>query len=392
MRRSFVLAALLCGALHAETVLVLPFFNQSSTQSLDWIGESIAESLNDTLAYQGLLVLNRDDRLEAYRRLSLRPGAELTHASVLKIGQALDASSVIYGYYEKTPASATTAANSSLRVKVRIVDLKRLRPVAEFTEIRSLEDLAALEAHLGWQTLKRLTPKDTPDEQTFMRARPPVRLDAVESYVRGLLAQTPEQRQRFFMQSARLDEHYSPPRYQLGMAFWTSKDYPNAGTWLTKVDSANPHYLEAQFFLGLCLYYGGDFAGAEHAFQLVAASVPLNEVFNNLGAAQGRRNNTEGATASFQKALDGDSADPDYHFNLGYTLWKAGKFPEAVTSFRAVLERNPGDTEATSLLGRALKRDGPRPGDPKSEARERLKTNYEEDAYRQLQAELKPKQ
>ena len=391
MRRSFALAALVCGALHAETVLVLPFFNQSSTQNLDWIGESIAESLNDTLAYQGLLVLNREDRLEAYRRLALRPGAELTHASVLKIGQALDASSVIYGYYEKTPASTAAAANSSLRVTVRIVDLKRLRPLAEFTEIRSLEDLAALEAHLGWQALQRLTPKDAPGEQAFMQARPPVRLDAVESYVRGLLAQTPEQRQRFFMQSARLDEHYSPPRYQLGMAFWANKDYPNAGTWLAKVDRANPHYLEAQFFLGLCSYYGGDFAGAEHSFQLVAASVPLNEVFNDLGAAQDRRNNTEGAAASFQKALEGDSADPDYHFNLGYTLWKAGKFPEAVASFRAVLERNPGDTEATSFLGRALKKDGPRPGDPKSEARERLKTNYEEDAYRQLQAELKPK-
>jgi len=391
MRRSFALAALVCGALHAETVLVLPFFNQSSSQNLDWIGESIAESLNDTLAYQGLLVLNRDDRLEAYRRLSLRPGAELTHASVLKIGQALDASTVIYGYYQRTPANASAAANSSLRVSVRIVDLKRLRPVAEFTEIRSLEDLGALEAHLGWQTLQRLSPKDAPAEQVFMQARPPVRLDAVESYVRGLLAQTPDQRQRFFMQSARLDEHYSPPRYQLGMAFWSSKDYPNAGTWLAKVDSSNPHYLEAQFFLGLCLYHGGDFAGAGRSFQLVAASVPLNEVFNNLGAAQNRNNNPGGAIANFQKALDGDSADPDYHFNLGYALWKAGKFPEAVASLRAVLERSPGDTEATSLLGRALKKDGPRPGDPKTEARERLKTNYEEDAYRQLQAELKPK-
>ena len=39
-------------------------------------------------------------------------------------------------------------------------------------------------------------------------------------------------------------------------------------------------------------------------------------------------------------------------------------------------------------LGRALKRDGLRPGDAKSEGRERLKTNYDEAAYRQLQAEL----
>jgi tetratricopeptide (TPR) repeat protein len=390
MRRYLAAMALICGALHAETVLVLPFFNHSKA-NLDWIGESISESLQDSLASEGLLVLDREDRLEAYRRRSLRPGVELTHASIIKVGQALDASSVIYGSYELVPPAAGETGSGSLRVTARILDLKRLRQFPEFTELRGLDDLAALEAHLGWRALQYLTPKSVPDEQEFMRERPPVRLDAVESYIRGLLAQTPEQRQRFFTQAARLDEHYSAPCYQLGMTYWANKDYHVAATWLARVDHSNPHYLEAQYFLGLCWYYGGDFAGAEHALQLVAAAVPLNEVFNNLGAAQNRRNNSEGAIANFQKALEGDSSDPDYHFNLGYAYWKAGRFADAVASLRLAVERNPGDTEATSLLGRALKRDGPRPGDPRSEARERLKTNYDEAAYRQLQAELQAK-
>jgi tetratricopeptide (TPR) repeat protein len=390
MRRYLAAMALVCGALHAETVLALPFFNHSKS-NLDWIGESISESLHDSLASEGLLVLDREDRLEAYRRRSLRPGVELTHASIIKVGQALDASSVIYGSYELVPPAAGETGSGSLRVTARILDLKRLRQFPEFTEVRALDDLAALEAHLGWRALQYLTPKSVPDEQEFMRERPPVRLDAVESYIRGLLAQTPEQRQRFFTQAARLDEHYSAPSYQLGMTYWANKDYHVAATWLARVDHSNPHYLEAQYFLGLCWYYGGDFAGAEHAFQLVAAAVPLNEVFNNLGAAQNRRNNPEGAIANFQKALEGDSSDPNYHFNLGYAYWKAGRFADAVTSLRLTVERNPGDTEATSLLGRALKRDGARPGDPRSEARERLKTNYDEAAYRQLQAELQGK-
>jgi len=38
---------------------------------------------------------------------------------------------------------------------------------------------------------------------------------------------------------------------------------------------------------------------------------------------------------------------------------------------------------------RSLQREGPRPGDPKMEARHRLKTDYEETAFRQLQAALK---
>ena len=391
MRRYLAALALLCGVLHADTVLVLPFFNHSKA-SLDWIGESIAESLHDSLASEGLLVLDREDRMEGYRRQSLRAGAELTHASVIKIGQSLDASSVIYGYYELIPPAGSETGSGSLRVTARILDLKRLRQFPEFTELRALDDLAPLEAHLSWRALQYLTPKSVPDEQEFMRERPAVRLDAVESYIRGLLAQTPEQRQRFFAQAARLDEHYSPPAYQLGRTYWANKDYQAAATWLARVDHSSPHYLEAQFFLGLCWYHNGDFAGAEHAFQLVAAAVPLNEVFNNLGAAQDRRNNADAAIASFQKAVEGDSSDPDYHFNLGYTYWKAGRYGDAVTSLRLALERNPSDAEATSLLGRALKRDGPRPGDPKSEARERLKTNYDEAAYRQLQAELQSRQ
>lgn len=116
--------------------------------------------------------------------------------------------------------------------------------------------------------------------------------------------------------------------------------------------------------------------------------MPLNEVFNNLGAAQSRLNQPSQAIASFQKASDGDSSDADYHFNIGYIQWREGHFDEAAASLRAALAHKPNDEEATTLLNRALQREGPRPGDPKLEARERLKTNYDEAAYRQLQAAL----
>ena len=389
MYRIWILLLVLCGSLPAATTLVLPFFNHSNSANLDWIGESIAESVRDSLASEGLLVLDRDDRLEGYRRLSLRPGAELTHASVIKIGEGLDAANVIYGFYELLPApDGNPQTKGALRITARIIDLKHTRQAAPLIELGALEDLARLEAHLGWQALESLKGKAAPSEQDFLKARPPVRIDAVENYVRGLLATSPEQQHHFFTQAARLDEHYSQPCFRLGKAYWEKDDYKSAAGWLERVARTDPHYLEAQFFLGLSKYYNGDFAGAEQAFELVAAEVPLNEVLNDLGAAEARRNNTAGAIANFKKALEGDNSDPDYHFNLGYTLWRAGQYEAAVESFREVVARDQGDAEATTLLGRSLKLDGPRPGDPKTEARERLKTNYDEAAYRQLQAEL----
>jgi tetratricopeptide (TPR) repeat protein len=388
--RLFLVWVLLCVAAHAETVLVLPFFNHSKTANLDWLGESIAESVHDALVSEGLLALDREDRLEAYRRLNMRPGAELTHASIIKIGQSLDATKVVYGEFELlAPESGKEQTKGTLRINARIVDLKDMRQGPPFGELGALEDLASIEARVDWQALAQLIPKSVPPEQEYVKRQPPVRLDAVESYIRGLLATMPEQRYKLFTQSARLDEHYSQPCFQLGKIAWEQKDYKNAATWLARVAKTDSHYLEAQFFLGLSQYQQGMYPAAERDFQTVAASVPLNEVFNNLGAAQSRRGDTAGAIASFRKALEGDSGDPDYHFNLAYELWRAGEFDQAVESFRAALARNGADNEATSMLGLALKRQGPRANDPKSEGRERLKRNYDEAAYRQLQAELK---
>ena len=384
----FLPLVLVCASLRAETVLALPFFNHSDSANLDWIGESIAETIGDSLTSEGVLVLDRATRLEAYRRLALRPSAEITHASIIKIGESLDAGVVVYGFYELLPATGNTPSKGSLRVTARLLDLKHTRQGPPFGESGALEDLAALEVRMGWQVLAFLHPKTAPSEEEFLKARPPVRIDAVENYVRGLLAVSAEQRNRFFTQAARLDEHYSQPCFQLGKSYWEKKDYKTAASWLERAARSDPHYLEAQFFLGLCRFYSGDFNGAEKAFQTVAGSVPLNEVFNNLGAAQSRLNKTADALASFQKALDGDPADPDYRFNMGYVAWHAGHFDEAAASMRASLDRSPNDPEATMLLGHAIAREGPRAGDTRLEGRERLKTNYDEAAYRQLQAEL----
>jgi tetratricopeptide (TPR) repeat protein len=388
MLRLVCLSALFGSSLLADAVVVLPFFNQTTQPNLDWIGESISESVRDALASEGVLVLDRAERLEAYRRLSLRPGAELTHASILKIGESLDAQQVVYGSFELLPPEAGKNSKGVLRITARMLDLKRTRQSPSFGQTGAIEDLAGIESRLGWQALKLLERKDIPSEQEFLRARPSVRLDAVESYIRGLLATAPEQRHRLFTQAARLDENYSQPCFQLGKVYWEKKEYMLAARWFERVARSDPHYHEAQFFLGLCRYNTGDFAGSEQSFELVAAAVPLNEVFNDLGAAQDRRGKTAAAIATYQKAIEGDDRDPDYHFNLGYALWRSGKFAEAVASFREALARNPIDTEATTLLGRALKNEGPRPGDPRADARQRLKTNYDETAFRQLQAAL----
>jgi tetratricopeptide (TPR) repeat protein len=374
----------------ADTYLVLPFFNISKSPNLNWIGESVAETLGEALSSEGSVVLNRDDRVEAYRRLGIRPYSLLTKGSVVKIGQELDAEHVIFGQFDlKAVPDSAAKSRGSLVITAYILDLQRIKQGPEFREIGALEDLAAIEGHLAWQTLRFLKPNIAMAESQFRERHPAVRLDAIENYVRGLMTGNEDEQHRFFTQAARLDTRYSQPCFQLGRLLWKKKEYKTAAEWFHKVSSTDARYHEANFFLGLCRYYTGDFAGAREAFQIVAPVVPLNEVYNNLGAAESRANVPD-ALENFRRALEGDPNDTAYLFNVGYALWKNGNFADATRSFHAVLERDPKDEQASLLLDRCAKESGPRPGDTRTEGLERVKTNYEESAYWQLKAVLQP--
>jgi tetratricopeptide (TPR) repeat protein len=379
----------------AVTYLVLPFFNVSNDSNLDWMGESLAESVREGLSSEGLMALDRDDRMQAYSRLSLRPYSLLTKASVVKIGEELDAEQVIFGQFDVKPspdASTKTAANNgaTLAITARVLDLKRMKQGPEFREVGALENLAALQEHLAWQTLRFLKPTGAPSEAEFRERHPAVRVDAVENYTRGLLAANADDKHRFFTQAAHLDSHYSLPDFQLGRLLWSKKEYKSAADWFQKVAPGDAHYHEANFFLGLCRYNSGDYAGAAAAFQAVARVVPLSEVYNNLAASESRANRLPSSVDDFRKALEGDRSDPVYQFNLGYALWRAGSFTAAAERFRAALDHDPADAQAALLLARCEKQSGPRPGDSQTEGLERLKTNYEESAYWQLKAVLQP--
>jgi tetratricopeptide (TPR) repeat protein len=389
----FALLAIAPSAWCADTVAVLPLFNINIAiaPDLDWVGESAAETIHGALSSYGVIALSREDRVEVYRRLGVKPEVLLTRATVMKIGQTLDAGQIVFGDYTVDPATGATAGTkSNVRMVVHVIDLRKLRESQSFEQYGTLENLSQMEMALAWQVLCQVDPNTSVSLEAFLRDRPAVRVDAMESYVRGLMtpASNAEQRTRLFTQAARLDDRFSQPNYELGHMLFARKDYRGAAAWLIKVTRADSRYMEASFQLGICRYYEGDYDAAIRLFRMVGEEVPLNEVFNNLAAALSRRNDAS-AAAGFMKALEGDESDPDYWFNYGYALWKLGQYSKAADQFRAAIQRSPEDQEAISFLGRALHNDQYRPGDPKTDGRERIKTLFEDSAYRQLQAELR---
>lgn len=386
-----VLLICACIPARADNFLVLPFVNVSGDSSIEWVGESVAEMIRESLATEGAIALDRDARQEAYRRLSIRPYTPLTKATVLRIGEFLDADQVVHGRFEfMRPPAGQPKTKGSIRIVGQVLNIKKASQSPEYTELGSLEDLARLQTHLAWQTVRTVNPGTAPSEEAFRNRRPVIRVEAIESHTRALLTSNDEQKLKLLTQAVRIDPRYSQAHFALGRLYFDRHNWRQATDTLTHVGQEDVNYREANFLLGLCRYNVGEFAAAEDSFRMVASAVPLNEVWNNLGAAQVRLEKAE-ALENFRKALEGDPGDPDYHFNVGLALFRAGDLDGAAQSFRAVLDRDPGDSEATTMLGRSLKKPQQRGTTVGPDPPARIKETFEESAWLQLKAVLEPK-
>jgi tetratricopeptide (TPR) repeat protein len=215
------------------------------------------------------------------------------------------------------------------------------------------------------------------------------RLDAEESYIRGLLSSSKEQQQKWFLQAANLDAHFIGPAYELGKLYAQRKEYRLAVKWLLRVPLDDIRYPDARFQMGLSAYAAADYNAAGNYFRDVAKIMPLNEVYNDLGASEDQLNQPA-ALDDYRRALAGDPNDPVYQFNLGAALLRSNSFDEAAKQLENANSHLPDDAEISRLLEQANAR-VPFPPNTKPLAPARLKPNLDTTAFRQFKAVLQPK-
>ena len=382
--------SLTAPAAFSATVLVLEFHNSSQYSDLDWVGESISEKLKDEFSGQNQIVFGRESRAEALNRLSLRTGADFTKATLIRLGQSLDADYVCYGSFDaKPPTGNTELKNSSLQVSAHIIDLRRLHTGPDQAEGGKLADLARIEEHLAWQMLRYLNPSQTLPLDQFLTPAKLTRVDAEESYIRGLLSSNKDQQKKWFVQALALDPNFVNPAYELGRLSLDRKDFRASISWFQRIHPQDTRYPEARFKMGLAAYGAADYADAANYFREISKLYPLNEVFNNLGVSEGQMNQPSAAD-DFRRAIEGDPNDPAYLFNLANNALKNNNFAEAEKRFQQVLQHEPDDGEARNLLGRAQRHEFA-PANGKPPAPDRLKTSFDPTAFRQLKAMVAPK-
>ena|GEM_PF-263539 len=359
----------------AASLVVLPLIPEANSTKYLWIGESNAETIGEILSANGVFVLDREKRLNAYRTLAIRDDAPRTIATNLKVAAELDADFAVFGSVEVLEGEGV--ADSRIALSVTMMDVRRFRKEGEIRLEGYLPDLAKLETQAAYLLLRELQPSKVTTEEEFLKRFPPVRLDARENYIRGLMANGEEAKHRYFTQAARLEESYAAPAFQLALIHWQKRDHRQASAWLDKVGENFPRYREAQFMLGVCEAYLGRYAQAETRFRNLYDYAQLPEVANNLAVTL-MRQQKQGALQLLTFAVDRDPEDPDYLFNLGHTLWFQERYEDAAERFREVLDLASDDTEATTMLGRALQGEASRPARAAVSNLNRIKEDFED--------------
>ena len=182
-----------------------------------------------------------------------------------------------------------------------------------------------------------------------------------ESFIKGLLAETPATAVNFLNVALRLAPGYDRARLALWDIYAAQDEHDKALAAVTAVPAASGVARRARFLTGLSQLELKQLDAAFTTFTALAAERSTAAVLNNLGVIQMRRAATPQTGLPvyyFNKAADADPEEPDYAFNLGYAYWEARDPQAAIYWLREAVRRTPADGEAHFVLGAALSATG----------------------------------
>ena len=370
----------------------MPFENRSAAPGLEWISEAFPEVLSQRMSSPQVYVISREDRIYAFDHAGIPGAAHPSRATTYSVAEQMDADYVVFGDYDFNGSTFTSHA--------QLLDMKKLKLLPQVQSNGPLTSLIDVQTELAWKVLQQMPSPLAATREQFVKSSAPIRLDAFENYVRGILATSRQQKTRDYREAIRLNPNYTLAMLQLGKVYYDGHEYESASLWLARIPKDDAVAGQANFLLGMAEFYRGNYEKADNAFSFLLARLPLTEVDNNLGVVEGRRGRRAAAIEHFTRAVTADPSDPDYRFNLAVALYKNGDNAGAAQQLREELQRRPNDAEAKGLLEN-INRGVYAPTAPASAAQllgippsgvripqERIKRNYDEASYRQLEVEI----
>jgi tetratricopeptide (TPR) repeat protein len=365
---SAILVALtFCAAAPAattDTIVIMPFENESGRAEYNWVGESFAAALADLLDKPGLVGIRPDERNVAYKQEGLPPTAILTRATMIKIAERAGANLVVLGTYR----IAGEGRDSTITITARVIDIREGRLVGkEYNRGGPLVDLQRMQGDLAYEILYQRNPAlpFSRDQITSDATATPI--GAFENFIKGTLTHDRDAKLNFLQRAIKEYQEKTQGRYiaaifELARDYYERGEYKEAAEQLALIGEKDPRFDESQFYLGAAQGVLGQTDQALDTYKKLAVRLPLFEVYNNIGVLLIRKKQLKEAVDHLKPASEAAPRDTDTLFNLGYAQFLLRDYAGAAATLRQEIKLRLSDGEASYILSKALAASGDQAG------------------------------
>jgi TolB-like protein/DNA-binding winged helix-turn-helix (wHTH) protein len=340
-----------------HSIAVLPLENLSGDPSQEYFADGITDALITQLAkLHGLRVISRTSIMH-YKG---------SRESLPSIARGLNVDAVVEG--------SVSRSGDHVRVTAQLIDARADRHLWAEEYNRDLRDVLSLQSELAHNIAEQVRASISSEDQLRMARIGTVEPAAYETYLRGRSfwnQRTPaglKQAVAHFEHAIELDPGFAEAYSGLADAYtalgytsyWSPGDsFPKAREFAEKALQIDPSLAEARASLAYVkLYYDWDWKGAEAEFQAAITTNPnyatAHHWYSVLLTARGRH---EEASSEILRAHELDPLSVPISTDMGFELYYARRYEEAITQLRSVLQTSPKFPLAHLWLGRAYEQE-----------------------------------
>ena len=336
-----------------RSLAVLPLKNLSADPAQEYFTDGLTDELITQLAKQGSLRVISRTSVMHYKT---------SEKTIPEIARELKVDAVVEGSISRD--------GNSVRVRAQLIYAPTDEHLWAASFTREMRDVLALQEDLATVIARQVQAQLGP-EVARVGVRPnPVEPTVIEAYLRGRAAwnrrDEPGLRQavELFQQAVALDPSYAPAYSGLADSFTTlgylgylspQESFTPARTAAEKALELDPSLAEPHASLAyIRFYFDWDWKGAEQEFQRASVLNPnyatAHHWYSVYLTAMVR---PAEATAEILKAQNFDPLSPAIQTDIGFQLYYARRYDEAIRHLTSTLEMNPNLPLAHLWLGRS---------------------------------------
>ena len=336
-----------------HSIAVLPLENLSGDPSQEYFADGMTDAVITQLAkLHGLRVISRTSIMQ-YKTL---------RKPLPDIARDLSVDAVVEG--------SVSRSGNRVRVTAQLIDAHVDRHLWAEEYDRDLREVLNLQSELARDIAEKVRANISSEEQLLMARAGTVEPAAYESYLRGRsfwkqrTSAGLKQSIIHFQHAIELDPRYAEAYSGLADAYtalgytsyWAPKDsFPKGREFANKALQIDSSLAEARASLAYVkLYYDWDWKGAEEEFQRAIAGNPnyatAHHWYSVLLTARGRHDE---ASSEIGRAQELDPLSVPINTDIGFELYYARRYEEAISHLQSVLQTSPKFPLAHLWLGRA---------------------------------------